>query len=63
MIALSTASTPFPVLAEICRISEGSIPNVASIWAAILSGWLAGRSICPGKKNSMRVLEETEDDN
>lgn len=45
-MALSTASTPFPVFAEICRVSEGSMPNVTSIWAAIRSGWLAGRSIC-----------------
>lgn len=44
-IASKTASTPFPVFAEIWIISDGSIPNVAWIWAAIRSGCAAGKSI------------------
>lgn len=43
--AWSTASTPFPVFAEICSISAGSIPKVDWICAAIRSGCEAGRSI------------------
>lgn len=34
----STESVPRPVLAEMWRISEGSIPNVAFICAATMSG-------------------------
>lgn len=45
IIASRTAATPSPVFAEIDRISEGSMPNVACICAAIRSGWAAGRSI------------------
>lgn len=45
MMACKTASTPFPVFAEMCRTSAGSMPKVACICAAIRSGCAAGRSI------------------
>ena len=44
-IACNTPSTPFPLFAEIWRTSFGSIPNVARICEATMSGWAAGRSI------------------
>lgn len=37
-IASKIDSTPFPVLAEMWIISEGSMPKVDCIWAAIRSG-------------------------
>jgi hypothetical protein len=45
MIASKIDSTFFPVFADIEMMSEGSIPKVDCIWAAIRSGCAAGRSI------------------
>jgi len=45
IIASKIDSTLFPVFADIDIISEGSTSKVDCIWAAIRSGWAAGRSI------------------
>ena len=44
-IASSTAGTPSPVLAEICRMSERAHPMTLAISSARLSGSAPGRSI------------------
>jgi hypothetical protein len=43
--AFNTSSTPPPVFADMEITSAGSMPKVACICAATLSGWAAGKSI------------------